>query len=84
MRATFQLPPDVLQARRQLHCARVRRPTDRQQARLEGKFLNFTRPVLDEESCRQVLELVDSLDKLPDLSPLAGSLATQPDQKRRH
>ncbi|MDP1692713.1 MAG: MmgE/PrpD family protein [Burkholderiaceae bacterium] len=55
-----------------------------QQTRLEAKFRSVASPLLDEEACREVLDLVDRLDELPDLSPLAGLLACQPARSLRH
>jgi 2-methylcitrate dehydratase PrpD len=55
-----------------------------QQQRLEAKFRSLTRPLLDEQSCDEVLELIERLDELPDLSPLAGLLACQPPRTQRH
>jgi hypothetical protein len=40
--------------------------------------------LLDEQSCDEVLELIERLDELPDLSPLAGLLACQPPRTQRH
>lgn len=55
-----------------------------QQLRLEEKFRAFARPMLDEQACLEVLDLVDRLDELPDLSPLAGLLASKPVRSPHH
>lgn len=55
-----------------------------QQARLQAKFAGIAGPLLDDESGDEVLELVDRLEELPDLSPLAGLLAGQPLRGLRH
>jgi len=55
-----------------------------QQARLEAKFGGIARPLLDQESGNEVLELVGRLEELPDLSPLAGLLAGHPVCGLRH
>jgi 2-methylcitrate dehydratase PrpD len=55
-----------------------------QQQRLEEKFRAVVHHLLDEEAGREVLDLVDRLDELPDLSPLAGLLACQPVRSLRH
>lgn len=55
-----------------------------QQARLEAKFRSLTRPLLDEASCDEMLGMLERLEELPDLSPLAGLLACQPGREQRH
>ena len=55
-----------------------------QQERLEAKFRSLARPMLDGPSCEAALDLIDRLEELPDLSPLAGLLACQPGRDRRH
>lgn len=55
-----------------------------QQARLEAKFRSLARPLLDEASCDEVLDMLERLEELPDLSPLAGLLACQPVREQRH
>jgi len=55
-----------------------------QQTRLEAKFGSIARPLLDEESGDEVLQLIGRLEELPDLSPLAGLLAGQPPRGLRH
>ena len=55
-----------------------------QQERLEAKFRSLARPLLDEGSCDEVLDLLNRLEELPDLSPLAGLLACQPAREKRH
>lgn len=49
-----------------------------QQVRLEAKFRSLSRPLLDEDSCDAMLDMLGRLEELPDLSPLAGLLACQP------
>ncbi|UUX97370.1 MmgE/PrpD family protein [Aquabacterium sp. J223] len=49
-----------------------------QQRHLEARFRDLTRPVLDEADARALLRMIDQLDELPDLSPLAGVLAARP------
>ncbi|AEB84232.1 hypothetical protein HF896_13965 [Alicycliphilus denitrificans] len=56
--------------------------TTEQQRNLEVRFRHQSLPVLDEADARSLLRLVDQLDDLPDLSPLAGVLAARP--ARRH
>jgi 2-methylcitrate dehydratase PrpD len=56
-----------------------------QRARLERKFRSMATPVVGADLCGELIELVDRLDDLPDLSPLAGLLAgmpVPPDSKR--
>lgn len=48
------------------------------QRHLELRFRELTRPVLDESDAQALLRLIDQLDELPDLSPLAGVLAARP------
>lgn len=55
-----------------------------QQLRLEAKFRSLARPVLDEASCDEILDMIERLEYLPDLSPLAGLLACQPGREQRH
>ncbi len=55
-----------------------------QEARLQAKFAGLARPLLDQESGDEVLELIGRLEELPDLSPLAGLLAGHPVRGLRH
>lgn len=70
--------------RRRHNCGTPTADLNAQQVRLEAKFGSVARPLLDEESSNEVLELVAGLEKLPDLSPLAGLLAGQPVNCLRH
>ncbi len=70
--------------RRRHDCGRPNPGLAAQQTRLEDKFRAIARPLLDEESCKELLELVDRIEELPDLSPLAGLLACQPVRSLRH
>lgn len=65
-------------------CGIPMKDLDMQQTRLEHKFGAIARPMLDEESRDEVLNLVDRLEELPDLSPMAGLLACQPVRGMRH
>jgi 2-methylcitrate dehydratase PrpD len=49
-----------------------------QRARLQRKFHSMAAPVVGADLCDELIELVDRLDELPDLSPLAGLLAGMP------
>lgn len=55
-----------------------------QGARLNDKFRAIAQPLLDPESSDEVLDLIDRLEDLPDLSPLAGLLACRPVHAPRH
>jgi len=55
-----------------------------QQAQLETKFRNLASPLLDEESCQEILDLIERLEDLPDLSPLAGLLSGQAGHRPTH
>jgi 2-methylcitrate dehydratase PrpD len=55
-----------------------------QQKRLEAKFRVLATPMLDAQSCEEALDMIARLEELPDLSPLAGLLACQPNRDRRH
>lgn len=46
-----------------------------QQQRLAAKFRSLARPLLDEEACEELLDMIARLEQLPDMSPLAGLLA---------
>jgi len=75
------------------HCATLRQRHDAgvperdlcaQRVRLERKFRSMAAPVVSAEVCDELIELVDRLDELPDLSPLAGLLAGVPLDAARH
>lgn len=70
--------------RRRHDCGVPTADLDAQRARLDDKFRAIARPLLDEQSSAEVLDLIDRLEDLPDLSPLAGLLACQPVRGRRH
>jgi len=55
-----------------------------QRTRLERKFHSMAAPVVGTDACNELIELVDRLDELPDLSPLAGLLAGVPVTAARH
>jgi len=40
--------------------------------------------LLDEESCQEILDLIERLEDLPDLSPLAGLLSGQAGHRPTH
>jgi 2-methylcitrate dehydratase PrpD len=64
--------------RRRHDCGIPAADLDAQRERLNDKFRTIARPLLGEESSDEVLDLIDRLEELPDLSPLAGLLACQP------
>jgi hypothetical protein len=70
--------------RRRHDCGVPATDLDAQGARLKNKFRAIAHPLLDPESSDEVLHLIDRLEDLPDLSPLAGLLACQPVRVPRH
>jgi 2-methylcitrate dehydratase PrpD len=70
--------------RRRHDCGIAATDLDAQGARLKNKFRAIAHPLLDPESSKEVLDLIDRLEDLPDLSPLAGLLACQPARVSRH
>ncbi len=70
--------------RRRHDCGIAATDLDAQGARLKNKFRAIAHPLLDQGSSDEVLDLIDRLEDLPDLSPLAGLLACQPVRARRH
>ncbi|MBC5762903.1 MmgE/PrpD family protein [Ramlibacter albus] len=55
-----------------------------QKARLVRKFRAMAAPAISSEVCEQLLEIVERLDELPDLSPMAGLLSGVPLDATRH